>query len=268
MPKPFPRTACLLLLTVAVALFAGTTRADDPQPLKVWFVGNSYTYVNDLPRMVAELARAGKQRPLEYDRETPGGVTLEKHVKDGRAATKIAAQKWDFVVLQEQSVRPIKDPAAMLQYGKTLDAEVNKQGARTLLYLTWARQDAPETQAALTKAYRELAKETKAIVAPVGLAWEAALKDDPSAGLHAPDKSHPSKKGTYLAACVFHGVLYQKSPEGLPGEIGGLSDEDAVKLQRISARCPAPSSSGTPGSPCEYRLSRDRRSRGRCPGRP
>src|SRR5207249_4374877 len=75
----------------------------------------------------------------------------------------------------------------------------------TLLYLTWGRENAPDTEAELTKAYRDLAKETKAMIAPVGVAWEAVLKDDPKAGLHAADKSHPTRKGTYLAACVFYG---------------------------------------------------------------
>lgn len=234
MPRFRSLGPCLVYLAVALAFLARTARADDPQPLKVLFVGNSYTYVNDLPKMIAELAKAGKQRPLEYDSVTPGGYTLEKHVKDGKAANKIAALKWDYVVLQEQSLRPIKNPESMLEYGRQLDATIKKQGAKTLLYLTWARQDAPDSQAALTKAYRELAGETKAVVAPVGRAWEAALKDDPTAGLHAPDKSHPSKKGTYLAACVFYGVLYGKSPEGLPGATAELSDEDAVKLQRIA----------------------------------
>jgi hypothetical protein len=227
------RASCLAVL-IPLALAATTAPADDAPPLRVLFVGNSYTSVNDLPKVVAALAKAGGQRPLEYDRETPGGCTLEKHAKDGKAAKKIAARKWDYVVLQEQSLRPVKDPKAMLEPGKALDAEVRKQGAKTLLYLTWARANAPDTQPGLTKAYRDLARETKATVVPVGVAWQAALKDDPKAGLHAADKSHPTRKGTYLAACVFYGVLYGTSPEGLPGAAGGLDDAEARKFQRIA----------------------------------
>ena len=195
------------------------------------FVGNSYTYVNDLPKMVAALAKAGNQRPLEYDRQTSGEWTFEKHVKDGKAVKKMAAKTWDYVVLQEQSLRPIQEPALMAEFGKRLSAEAQKHGAKTLLYLTWARENTPDTQPALTKAYRELAKDTKAAVAPVGEAWRAVLKADPAAGLHAADKSHPTKKGTYLSACVFYATLYGKSPEGLSGAAADLSDADARKLQ-------------------------------------
>lgn len=234
MPRCRSLGVCLLGVAVAAVPPGCSSRADGPDPLKVLFIGNSYTYMNDLPGMVAELARAGKQRPLEHDSETPGGCTLQQHATGGRAVEKITARKWDYVVLQEQSLRPIADPAAMLRHGKALDGEVKNQGAKTLLYLTWARQDAPDTQAALTKSYRELAAETKAGVAPVGVAWEAVLKDDPKAGLHDADRSHPSKKGTYLTACVFYGVLYRNSPEGLPGTPADLGDREAATLQRAA----------------------------------
>src|SRR6478609_9270196 len=65
------------------------------QAIHVLFIGNSFTYVNDLPKMVAELAKAGRQRPLRYDQETPGGCTLEKHWKDGKALAKIQSRQWD-----------------------------------------------------------------------------------------------------------------------------------------------------------------------------
>jgi hypothetical protein len=220
-----------LLLLMAFGCARG---ADDPQPIRVLFIGNSYTYVNDLPQMLDELAKAGKQRPLDIGRELHGGYTLEKHWKDGKAAPKIAEKKWDFVVLQEQSLRPISDPNLMMEYGKKFDEAIKKQGAKTMLYLTWARLDKPDAQAPLSKAYLSLAKELQASVAPVGIAWEMALKDTNPQALHQADKSHPTKAGTYLAACVFYGTIYAKSPEGLPGKIAGLPDEEARKLQAVA----------------------------------
>src|SRR3954451_24319307 len=94
----------LLLGTLVLAAAAGRASAQgDPQPVRVLFIGNSSTYVNDLPRMVAALAQAGKQRPLVHERETPGGCSFEKHWKDGKALKKIDAGPWDYVVLQENS---------------------------------------------------------------------------------------------------------------------------------------------------------------------
>lgn len=221
-------TTCLLSLC-SLAGFA----ADAP-PLKVLFIGNSYTFYNDLPKMLNDMAKAGRQRTLEIGRELPGGCTFEKHWKDGKAAAKIAEKKWDYVVLQENSMFPIKQQKSMAEYGAKLDAAAKKQGAKTIYYLTWARQNTPETQEQLNKAYFDLAKECHAGVAPVGIAWDLALKGDKNLVLHQEDKSHPNKVGTYLAACVFYGTLYNKSPVGLPGKFGDLPDAEAKKLQAIA----------------------------------
>ena len=228
----FRRTVLASLLLLAA--FRGVPAADDSLPLRVLFIGNSYTSVNDLPKMIDELSKAGKQRPLEIGRELRGGSTLEMHWKDGKAAQKIAEKKWDLVVLQEHSLRPINDRKLMFEYASKLDEEIKKQGSKTLLYLTWARQDKPDTQAPLSKAYLELAKDLKGSVAPVGVAWEVAMKNNDKLVLHQADKSHPNKTGTYLAACVFYGTIHGKSPEGLPGKIGDLTDEEAKKLQAIA----------------------------------
>lgn len=226
------RRTFLAVLLVFAALGGG--RAAEPQPLHILFIGNSYTYGNDLPAMLAELATAGKQQPLELGRELKGGYTLEKHWKDGNAVKKIAEKKWDIVVLQEHSLRPITDRPLMAEYAGKFDAEIKKQGAKTMLYLTWARQDKGDTQGTLSKAYLDLGKDLKASVAPAGVAWELALKGDDKLALHVADKSHPNKTGTYLTACVFYGALFGKSPEGLPGKIGGLGDEEARKLQALA----------------------------------
>ena len=79
-----------------------------------------------------------------------------------------------------------------------------------------------------------LAKQFKVEAAPAGLAWESALSNDKSLALHSQDKKHPSKTGTFLAACVFYATIYGKSPEGLPGRIGGLTDEKARPLQSLA----------------------------------
>ena len=123
---------------------------------------------------------------------------------------------------------------SMFDHGKKLDAEIKKQGAKTILYMTWALQNKPQDQAAISKAYVDLSAELKSQIAPVGNAWEAALKANDKLVLHTGDKKHPTATGTYLAACVFYATIYGKSPEGLPGSIGKLTDEEARPLQVIA----------------------------------
>jgi hypothetical protein len=191
----------------------------DEKPLKVLFIGNSYTYVNDLPGILVALADAAGGRKVVTDQETPGGCSFEKHVKDGKAATKIHKEKWDVVVLQDHSLSAVTNRALMRECAGKLHEEVKKSGARSVFYLTWARQKKPEMQDALNEAYFGIAKDLGAVVAPVGMAWRRAMKDDPNLVLHSADGSHPAPAESYLAACVFYATLLDKSPVGLPAEV-------------------------------------------------
>src|ERR1700676_1442657 len=101
--KTAPVRLGFLALILLVGLSAKPLAAGDKDDVHVLFIGNSFTYYHDLPRMLADLAVAGKQPPLKYERETPGGYTLDKHWKEGKALKKIQSRKWNFVVLQDHS---------------------------------------------------------------------------------------------------------------------------------------------------------------------
>lgn len=185
--------------------------------LRVLFIGNSYTYVNDLPQQVQRMAEAaGAERSIDVVSVTPGGMTLERHWSDGPARRLIRQGGWTHVVLQEQSTRPIDDPELFFQYARMFDEEIDRVGAETVFYLTWARQHRPASQDTLSNAYLTIADELGASVAPVGMAWQRALQEDPALVLHHGDRSHPGPTGTYLAAIVFYATLYDASPVGLP----------------------------------------------------
>ena len=183
-------------------------------PLRVLFIGNSYIYVNDLPSVLAELVQASHElRPIETKTVAAPAATLQTHWDKGEALNAIRQTRWDFVVLQEQSVLPTVDPERMARYARLFDAEIKKSGARTILFLTWAREGKREMQQALDTAYTSLARELGALLAPVGPAWQRVLTESPRLRLHQQDGSHPTSLGTYVAACVFYAVIYGKPPE-------------------------------------------------------
>lgn len=233
-PVRFRLPQCVFA-AVMVCISACTQAAEPAAETHILFLGNSLTQYNDLPKMISQLAAAGGQGTLRYERHTPGGCTLEKHWNDGKALELIRSRKWDYVVLQEQSKRPLLDTDAMLEYGEKFAAEIRKQGAKPLLYMTWASRDRPDAeQEKIAAAYVELGKRIDAQVAPAGNAWKAALAADGALALHTADGIHPTPAGSYLAACVFYATLYGKSPAGLPGEIGKLTGEQAKALQAIA----------------------------------
>ena len=163
------------LLPLAAVAEPAAQVPSQPAPLRVLFIGNSYTYYNDLPAMLTNMTAASPQSILA-DAVTEPGATLQLLWEKGKALKKIRSQQWDFVILQEQSLRPTTDPELMQRYARKFDAAIREKGARTVFYLTWARLNKPEMQDVLDRAYSELAKELGALLAPVGPAWRRALE--------------------------------------------------------------------------------------------
>jgi hypothetical protein len=229
---------------VRITVPALTPANNARKPLRVLFIGNSYTFFNGgLGTAVKGLASAVKDgRPFEYVEVTKGGQTLEGHWNTGKALAEIKKGGWDFVVLQEHSLGAVDRREKMFQYAKLFDAEIRKTGAKTVFYETWGRKNRPEMYGVVEQAYVSLAREVKAVVAPAGAAWSRALKANPTLALHIKDLSHPTPAGTYLNACVFYETFFGKSPEGLPRTIKNaagkvlidLSESDALLLQRTA----------------------------------
>jgi hypothetical protein len=194
------------------------------------FIGNSFTARNDVPALIAQLAAARGHR-LTHRLLWAGGASLRMHWNKGEAQRAIAESRWDRIVLQEQSTLPVKNARRMHENVRLFDEAIHAAGARTVLYLTWARRHAPETQALITRAYREIGGELGAEVAPVGEAWERVLQMPGHPELYDRDGSHPSIAGSYLAACVLFATLFGESPVGIASEIDGLSGAEIALLQ-------------------------------------
>jgi hypothetical protein len=225
------------LCRVALVILSFTpsvVRADDStQPVRVLFIGNSYTYFNNLPVLLEKLAAsAPNARPVKATMFVEGGATLHRLWDQKKAIGLIQKEHWDYVVLQEQSslgytylvdgVTKVTDFSDFHKYARLFDKAIKEAGAKTVFYSTWARKDAAQQdQAMLDYAYITIAKELHALVVPVGIAWQAVRRSDPKVELYYQDGSHPSPIGSYLAACCCLGTMLNQSPVGLTSEISG-----------------------------------------------
>src|SRR5688572_13513055 len=143
----------------------------------VLFIGNSFTQRNDLPGLIAAMA-AEVEPPIAFthDRVIANGASLRQHWNAGVAREKIESGRWTHVVLQEQSTLPIKNAQRYLENVRLFHPVVQAAGAQMVLYLTWARKHAPETQVALDEAVGAAAWETGALVVPVGTVWREVVE--------------------------------------------------------------------------------------------
>ena len=236
-----------MLVGIANANVTGQTQ-------KILFLGNSYTAVNDLPKVVYNLALSFEDT-VYYDSHTPGGYRLMNHAIDATTLAKIREEDWDFVVIQAQSQEPSWPPpqvaTEVLPYAATLNDWIKSNNAcsETVFYMTWGRKygDKQNCQAwppvctfngmqeRLMTGYYSMAEQNNATLAPVGLAWKQAMDNDPDSlvDLFSGDNSHPSVSGTYLTACVMYATLFRKSPLGAK-YFAGLSENDALFLQQVA----------------------------------
>lgn len=199
------------------------------------FIGNSFTARNDLPGRLAKLA-AERGHRVTHDLISAGGASLRAHWNKGSALEAIGKGRYDHVVLQEQSTLPIRNARRFHENVRLFIEPIRASGATPVLYLTWARKNAPATQRALTDAYTAIADETGALLVPVGIAWAAYLAGHARPLLHDKDLSHPSPAGTYLAACVFFAALFHASPVGLGCDVAGVSGAEARAMQQVAWR--------------------------------
>jgi uncharacterized protein DUF4886 len=202
-------------------------------PMSVLFIGNSFTARNDVPGLVAQLAQS-RGNQLQHRLISAGGASLRMHWNKGDAQKAIQQMRYDYVVLQEQSTLPIKNPLRMHENIRLFDQAIKASGAKTALYLTWARQNAPETQKAITNAYMAIGEELGAAIVPVGIAWQNFIRKHTRPVLHDADKSHPSLAGSYLSACVFFAVLFGESSVGIASDLKGLTQAESELLQKTA----------------------------------
>ena len=242
-------TQAVLILCITFVVLTGcapAVKCDASNCTRVLFIGNSHTYVNDLPMTFTALAASGKHA-VETGMYAPGGWTLAQHAESTELSELIRSKKWNYVVVQEQSQIPAAaDSRALTMYpaARTLIGRIRRVGATPLFFETWARRDGwPENamptyeimQGQVKLGYAEIAHELLVRVVPAGDAWQSALKKDPSLVLWQEDGIHPTEAGTYLAACVFYAVIFKESPEGLSYR-GNLSKEMAWELQAVAAK--------------------------------
>ena len=189
--------------------------------MRILMLGNSFTFTNHMPQMLADLIGA------EVVHHTRGGARLSEQLNPGTrlgSQTQAALQneKWDYVVLQEMSHGPITFPKSFFSSVEQLCWQIRANGAIPILFATWAYQrggaklaaknwDYDEMAQKLSEAYHRAAQENNALIADVGrrfYEWS-----DPQA-LYAADGVHPSDLGSRIAAETIAVVIRQRE-EGL-----------------------------------------------------
>jgi hypothetical protein len=219
---------------------------------KVLFIGNSYTFTNNMPSIVDSIARAMGDT-LVYDMSAPGGYTLQQHCTNLTTITKLFSQRWDVVIIHEQSQMPAFPPSQVATdvypYARILDSMVraNDTCTQTMFMMTWGHANGDPMncpgypvictydgmQMRLRESYLQMATDNHADVAPVGSAFRIMVDSAYTPWLFSPDSSHPVFAGSYLEALVIYTSVFHKSTKTCTYN-SSLTATDATLLKRIS----------------------------------
>ncbi len=188
----------------------------------VLFVGNSYTYFNDMPAIFAAIC-AENGVDAEVDSVAGGDYSLGRFL-DGadelgaQLAEKLAGGKWDYVVLQEYSTLPATDPDVLCKSAAHCVRRTEAAGAKPVFYETWGRGEGSEVlaeigmtceelQSKLTAAYEKAAQDGGAILVRAGERFYEAYRAGEAVYLE--DMSHPTELGSTVVAKEFYRTLFE-----------------------------------------------------------
>ena len=196
--------------------------------MNILFIGNSYTYYNDLDVIFEKLCRENGKEVSAY-RVTQGGRKLFQFKDADDPITQefissLQCRTYDICFFQEQSLLPILNFDAFFDGLRHTVQLLPPQKPNLILYATWARKAGcpileennwtPDTMTnGLAAAYDRAAAALDAKVSHVGLAFQRTLQLDPAIVLHDPDLSHPSYKGSCLAALTHYYTVFGSFPQ-------------------------------------------------------
>lgn len=214
------------LALLSCFLFVGMAFA---QPMRVLFVGNSYTHYNNMPKLFEQMADS-KGVKLEVLMDAKSSHTFQMHSKRPELYKNINSTKWDYVVLQGFSRELAQDPATIdsqsLPYVKQLLDSIyaNNSCTNVLLFQTWGydggfKDDSlgidwnyQQMSDRVHQGYLYLSEKLNLSVVPVGKVWETVKENHAEIQLYQEDKQHPSLAGSYLAASCFYAALFKTEP--------------------------------------------------------
>lgn len=231
-----------------------STGCDSTHVLTVLFVGNSYTYVNNVPHLVEAIAQRLSGPCIRTSTIAEGGATLALHWQADSVVRRIRDGRWTHVVLQEQSSlgeqwwvngRPRigSSGAAFTEYANRFAEVIKAAGATPVLLAHWSDEGAPpRDQQALDYAFATAARRSGSTLALVGDAIKK-MEANKTAPTPYVDGHHLSSAGSYLEALVLYATVTHTSPlgaarqlEGAPVEFNrGIVRDSVVVLVNLSA---------------------------------
>lgn len=232
-------------------------------PKDVLFIGNSLTYYNDMPLTLQAMLNE-KGIKINIHQSTFSGVSLSDNLTKSETLTKLNSKNWDYVVLQEATVRVLIDEVIEYNVEPTIikfDSIIKLKKAKMILYQSYPvseypnkycypsfliKPEIPEVQYCsdsllnsvqefnkIEASFKRISELITCEIAPVGLSFELCKRKYPELMLfESSSDKHPSRLGSYLIACVFYRHLTGQKTVDINYSLG-VDHVDKCKMNEL-----------------------------------
>ncbi len=210
---------CSVLFLVSLSIITGACKKSKPQSgqpavivndsvNRILFIGNSLTYTNNLPEIIARVGRDSgveiRTRMIAYP-----NYALEDHWNDGQIQILIATGQYHFVVVQQGPSSQADGRAMLMDYGARIKALCNQYKAKLAFYMVWPAKANFHTFDGVIKNYSDAAVATNSLLCPVGQVWKNYFLTTGDYSYYGPDEFHPSVTGSEKAARIIFKTLFK-----------------------------------------------------------
>lgn len=230
----------LVIFSALITLFCSTAmgqeivRGEVKQNISVLFIGNSYTFMNDMPFIFQKMAEAEGINAY-VDTVVQGGKNLQYHSTRKETYEKISSRNWTYVVIQGHSnefatPKTEIEAKSKMYLSRIIDSvRTNNSCTKVILYMTWAYKNGNKNwesidsydkmQNMVKDNYMLMAKDFNTIVSPVGYVWQDIRNKKKDLNLYIEDEKHPNLYGSFISAATFFMTITKLSPIGNPIQI-------------------------------------------------
>ncbi len=229
-----------LLALSLLACGAGTPDPVTPPPpppgdgIKIVILGNSLTYMNDMPGMIAELAvQGGEPRPTVVVK-AHANFGLEQHWGNAESLAAMDDPDVDVLILQQgPSTLPASGENLLLYTGLIAD-RVATHGTRVGLFVSWPPLGG-DINAGISN-HVAAANAHNTALYPIGHAFRHVAATYPEIVIRDTDEFHPNFPGSWLAAMIISAVIFDHDPMEYPNLFPRLIPESYEAPLRATAK--------------------------------
>ncbi len=237
----------LIIFTFSRSIAQSSDILSTINPMKILFIGNSYTHYNGMPELFEKLAKS-KRIKIDVSMNAKSNHTFKMHCQRPEMFEAIRSQKWDYVVVQGFSrelmhEKEVIDTASLPYFKQIIDSVyTNHSCTNVLLFLTWGYKNGfvngtdtmsyEDMSDRVQRGYEYLSELFNVSIVPIGQVWKSFRKNNPNVDIYQEDGQHPNLIGSYLIASGFYSSIFKSSP--VNSYYPKIDSSVAFKIQNIA----------------------------------